>query len=287
MLIDLLGDGRLQVSDSKICSKYIAKGLIEGFVSKEEIEKVISENDLKIDSKILSEKSEPVVVWDLHREDAKSNLHIYIDIDNTIIEAKVTMTPRYSEMKILEESFNRLGPISRLKMQKHAQDVFESSNYYVNELRRLDNTDEGKLRTAISEEIGDIAILVEKVDFVNGKTMIPIGISDKDWKSPIVVAEAIVDGNNIDITDVENKVAHLLRNEDALARIGHKIKAKIRNRSDLNYRKNHNNGNSLNKGAIKGKTNIQSKVSPNRGRNPDQQDQKKREGSEDDEPRQL
>lgn len=263
------GDGRLRVADTPICEKYYTTGVVNGFLSKEELNNILEDNSINADLECLKEKSEKVIIWDMERNNNSSNVHAFVDVDGRIVETKISIGHNQSKLNILEKD---VSGISGLKLKNDTQQVLESSNVYIDELKRLDETPEGRIRSEITDKVGDIAILVENIDIVGGETFIPISIGDKDWKTPVVLARVGVTKEDIDISDVESKVCHLLSLEDAMSKIGKKVTARIRNLADVNYRKHKNNGDSFNKKS-KADKELDSIVRPNRGRKPESQDE--------------
>ena len=259
MFIDL---GNIKISTKPICSKYKTTGLVEGFYTKNEIKDILVENKIDIDLAVLDDNSSNVVVWSSKRHRARANIVAYIDINGSIIESKITIRPHKTDVEILDE--NTSG-VAKLKLIEDIKDVFCGSEAYENELNAISESFEAKVRSAIAIEIGDVKILCDEIDYreQNGtkESFIPIGLNEK---SPVVLARVVEQNNAIDLSDIEDKVSHLLIYEGQ-GLVG-RIKEKVRRKSDMNYRKHHYDDDSLDPKTVVGRTNLKGSVMPNNGR---------------------
>lgn len=239
MLIDI---GGLSILSTPICSKYKVSGLIEGFYSKEDIIKVLEENNISKNIDFLENKSQECLIWDKSGDDYISEMKFYVDIDDQIIEANVKLYPHKYDIDVINRE---LKGISGLKLVNDVEDKIFQSDVFKEELNKLNSTIDGQVRSKISEDIGDIVILTDKIDFISKdgiqEAAIPIGIGDLNWQSPVLIARIIVTNEGIDISDVEDKINHLLLAEDMPEKMIEKVKKKSR----IKYRRFQNNGDSF------------------------------------------
>lgn len=239
MLIDL---GKLSIFSTPICSKYRVSGLVEGFYSKEDIIKVLKENNINNDIDFLENQSKECLIWDKSGNDYISEMKFYVDIDNKIIEANVKLYPHKYDISVLN---TELKGISGLKLINDVEDKIFQSDIFKEELDKFNSTIDGQIRSKIDEEVGDIVILTDKIDFIvkDGiqEAAIPVGLGDLNWQSPVVIAKVRVTNEGIDISDIEDKINHLLLAEDMPEKIVEKVKKKSR----IKYRRFQNNGDSF------------------------------------------
>lgn len=266
MILDL---GNLKIGTTPLCDKYKVSGNINGFYNKSEIINILSENKLTADLTCLEDKSNDMLVWELTRDGACTSVHAFIDVNNKIIESKIKIRPHRVDVEILEN----INGIKRLKLEEDIKDIIINNDFYDTELNTMSNTFEAKVRLAIAMEIGDVTILCDAIN--NDGThikeaYIPISLGEYDDHSPVVLARVCEENGIINISDVEDKVLHLMMYEGI--RPFRRIKERVRRKRDLNYRKTAYKG-SLDKRTITGSTNMKNKITPNRGRHDGDEDE--------------
>lgn len=254
MFIDL---GKLSIYSTPICSQYRVSGIVEGFYTKEDVIKLLKEHNINREASFLENKSKDCIIWNKMGDDYQSEMNFYVDIDNQIVEATLKLYPHKYDIDIMNQ---QLSGIKGMKLVRDVEDKIFQSDTFREEVSRLTNTVDGRVRSKIDEDIGDIVILTDKIEFVdkNGikEAVIPVGLGDLNWQSPVVIAKVYIVNEEIDISDVEDKINHLVVSEDMPEKMTEKVKKKSR----LKYRRFQNNGDSFQK-----KPKDPTKVTINRG----------------------